>query len=277
MATPPLYVVQMTDMHLFAKMRHKLLGVQTEATFQEALKTLQDFEPVPDVVLLTGDLSQDGSATSYKRLRDYLQAVPTQFYWLAGNHDRLSIMREVLASDAMPLKNGHHLSADKTWQRNNWAFVLLSSLVPGKDSGYLSDETLAFLDHELALASRSPTTQHLAVCLHHPPFSVNSRWLDTTTLREPERLFAVLDRYPAVRAVIFGHIHQEWHSQRQQVQYFGCPSTCIQFKPNSNDFALDVIPPALRQFWFHADGRIESELVRIPSALIQPDLMAQGY
>ncbi len=277
MATPPLYVVQMTDTHLFAKMQHKLLGVQTEATFQEALKTLQGFEPMPDAVLLTGDLSQDGSATSYKRLRDYLQAVPTRFYWLAGNHDRLSIMSQVLASDPKPLANGHHLSADKTWYRDYWAFILLSSLVPGKDSGYLSDETLAFLDQELALASHNPEVQHLAVCLHHPPLGVNSRWLDTTTLKEPERLFTVLDCYPSVKAVIFGHIHQDWHSQRQQVQYFGCPSTCIQFKPSSSEFALDIIPPALRQFWFYDDGRIESALVRIPTALVQPDLKAQGY
>lgn len=82
------YVVQISDLHLFAKPHHRLLGVDTEASFLQVQKAIAALDPLPDLLLLTGDLSQDGSAASYARLRAHLQTLPIDTYWLAGNHDR---------------------------------------------------------------------------------------------------------------------------------------------------------------------------------------------
>ncbi|MEO0853961.1 MAG: phosphodiesterase [Cyanobacteria bacterium J06648_11] len=289
MAEAPLYIVQITDCHLFANPKRQLLGVETESTLQSTLATVSALNPFPDVVLMTGDLSQDGSVLSYARLRHHLRAaVPADIYWLAGNHDRLAAMKEELSSNpdldaAVPRRQGHHaqphqrhrMHGDDVFSRQGWTFILLNSQIPGKDSGRLSAETLQFLESELERAAASD--QHVSVCLHHPPFSMTSEWLDTTALHDPEQLFDVLDRFPNVRAVIFGHVHQEFRTVRRGVTYLSCPSTCIQFKPGSNEFTLDLIPPAFRQLWFYPEGSIDTQLVRLPEAMRVPNLQAQGY
>ncbi|MEM9156759.1 MAG: phosphodiesterase [Cyanobacteria bacterium P01_F01_bin.33] len=293
MADAPLYVVQITDCHLFANPKRRLLGVETEMTFQSTLTKVRTLNPFPDVVLLTGDLSQDGSVLSYARLRHHLRVLPTDIYWLAGNHDRLSAMQEELGShpdldaEMAPTQNGsisaleaeraprHRLHSDDVFTRQNWTFILLNSQIPGKDSGYLNADTLAFLETELERAAARQ--HHVTISLHHPPFSMHSEWLDTSTLRNASRLFAVLDRFTHVRVVLFGHVHQEFCTERRGVTYMSCPSTCIQFKPRSSEFALDLVPPAFRQLWFHADGRVETELVRLPEAMCVPNLQARGY
>ena len=37
------------------------------------------------------------------------------------------------------------------------------------------------------------------------------------------------------------------------------PATCIQFKPDSNHFALDTLQPGWREIELHLDGRIGNE------------------
>jgi Icc protein len=95
------YVVQISDLHLFAKPHHRLLGVDTEASFLQVQKAIAALDPLPDLLLLTGDLSQDGSAASYARLRAHLQTLPIDTYWLAGNHDRLHTMNQELHAERL--------------------------------------------------------------------------------------------------------------------------------------------------------------------------------
>ncbi|MEN9231098.1 MAG: 3',5'-cyclic-AMP phosphodiesterase [Thermostichus sp. DG02_5_bins_236] len=261
------YLVQISDLHLFAKPHYQLLGVTTETSFLQVQNAILALDPLPDLLLLTGDLSQDGSAASYARLKTHLQTVPIDTYWLAGNHDRLHNMNLELQAK--------RLFVEKSFSRENWSFILMNSLVPGKDSGYLTDRSLLWLRQEL---ERSETAQHhVLLALHHPPFSVDSTWLDQSTLQQPERLFQVLDEFSHIRLVLFGHIHQDLRRQRGGVEYFACPSTCIQFRPKSPEFGLEVIPPALRQVWLERDGSFRTQVQRVGSALQRPNLTLKGY
>jgi Icc protein len=263
----PVHVVQFSDFHLFAKPDSKLLGVVTEESFQGVFAQIKALQPRPDLLLMTGDLSQDGSEAAYLRIYQYLAPLAIDTFWLAGNHDRLPNMAATLTHPP--------LSPDKTFQRGNWSFTLLNSLLPGKDSGFLSRKNLHILQASLEVSAR--LGQHAVVALHHPPFLVGSAWLDTTTLQYANRLFEVLDQFSHVRLVLFGHIHQEFHQQRRGVDYWGCPSTCIQFLPKSHEFRLEVIPPGFRQVWLYPDGTYRTQVQRVPEALRYPDLRLGGY
>lgn len=281
MPSPSLHVIQLTDTHLFARPQQQLLGVETEHTFQAAFTAIRESTPTPDLFLLTGDLSQDGSRESYARLRGYLHGCPIPAYWLPGNHDYLPAMEAEL-SETVPWQEGGRGSAvgdclrsDKAFSRQNWRFILLNSQIPNAEGGYLNHAALSFLEAELAWTEQHQ--QHALICLHHPPLLTGSAWLDTSTLQEPGRLFRVLDRFSCVRAVLFGHIHQEFCYRRKQVQYLGCPSTCIQFKPSSQRFALDLESPAFRQLSLYENGNLKTQVVRVPAAMVQPNLSAAGY
>lgn len=259
-----LRVAQVTDIHLFAAAEGELLGLPTQQSFQAVLAELQQLDPRPDLLLLTGDLSQDETPDSYRRLYDLLAPLRIPVYWLGGNHDRLPVVDRILCQPPF--------YGDKALQRNGWQFLLLGSGVPGKVHGSLDSQSLDWLDRQLSQNRDRPTL----IALHHPPFPVNSEWIDGSRLQNPDDLFAIIDRHPQVRLVVFGHIHQECDRLRRGVQYFGTPSTCVQFKPGSRKFALDDKSPGFRLLDLRSDGRWTTRVQRVRQVL-QPNLAATGY
>lgn len=259
-----LKIAQVTDIHLFAESEQCLLGVPTTQSFGALLAQLRSLDPQPDLLLLTGDLSQDGTRESYDRLQTLLAPLNIPVYWLPGNHDRAETMERALTH---PL-----FLPDKSFQLGNWQFILLDSQDSGYVHGRLSLESLNWLDRELQANPTVPTL----VALHHPPFTVDSTWLDTSTLQNSSALFEVLDRYSQVKLVVFGHIHQEFQHQRNGVTYLGTPSTCIQFEPKSTSFALGQQTPGFRLIELEPNGNWNSRVERINYSY-KLDFAATGY
>jgi Icc protein len=56
-------------------------------------------------------------------------------------------------------------------------------------------------------------------------------------------------------------VHQNYDALRKGVRLLATPSTCAQFLPNSDDFALDPRPPAYRTLELRADGSLLTEVV----------------
>ena len=54
-------ILQITDTHLLEEPGASLQGVDTEACFRAVIEDAKGANPSPDCILLTGDLSQDGS------------------------------------------------------------------------------------------------------------------------------------------------------------------------------------------------------------------------
>jgi Icc protein len=249
--TLPLNVVQITDTHLFEDVPHTLKGCVTAETLARVLQQVQSLKPQPNLLLLTGDLSQDETPASYGNLRDLLDPLQIPAYWIPGNHDHLSTMEDLL--------KGGVFFPDKTIQAGGWQIILLNSQVLGQTAGQLSQSSLAELDQHLSSYPELPTL----IALHHPPCQIASPWMDELGLQNSADLYAVIDRHPQVRLVIFGHIHQEFSTIRHQVTYLGCPSTCIQFTPFSTSIELDDKSPGFRQLTLYPNGHFETQIIRL--------------
>lgn len=262
-STSSLRVVQLSDTHLFSKSSQELLGLTTAESLIAVLNAVRQLEPQPDILLLTGDLSQDESSESYLRLRELVASLEIPTYWVPGNHDQLLLMERFLCSDL--------IRSDKVVQQGDWNFILLNSQVDGKVYGELSADSLDWLDQQL-----QRTQQPTLIALHHPPCLIGSEWMDQIGLRNPEELFAVIDRYDHVKLVLFGHIHQEFEVARAGVSYLGCPSTCVQFKPKQNAFAVDEQRPGFRVLTLHPDGSHHSLVKRVNYRPL-PNFAATGY
>lgn len=262
----PIRVVQFSDCHLFAAVEGKLLGLNTDDSLDRVLDLIEQEQPGMELLLATGDLSQDASAASYRRLLGKLErfaAVPC--YWLEGNHDIVEPMRQVLPEQDK--------LAPCVVRLNGWDVVMLDSTIPHEVPGFLHDDDLEFLDASLKAAAG----KHVLVCLHHHPIKLNSRWLDEQVVGSAERFFDVLDRYNHVRGVIWGHVHQEYDGSRNSVRLMSVPSTCVQFKPLSADFAVDDTAPGYRWLDLHADGGIDTGVSRVAGIKFEVDFSVKGY
>jgi len=265
MLAPPLFVAQITDTHLFASGEGNLLGLKTEKSLAAIIEEVHNLTPQPDRILLTGDISQDETLESYERLYKQLKTLNIPSYWIPGNHDQLHLMEKALTNPPF--------YGDKSFHCQGWQFILLNSAVSGRVYGYLTEETLSWLDSELEKAKNYPTV----VTLHHPPFLIDCDWIDKSCLQNPEALFQVLDQYSQVRLVLFGHIHQDWGLDRAGVHYLASPSSSIQFKPKSKQFALDENrQPGFRLLWLYPDGSYETKVKRVEFSY-SLDVAATGY
>ena len=136
-----------------------------------------------------------------------------------------------------------------------------------------SAEQLALLEQALQTAG----DRHVLVTFHHHPVSIGCRWMEPIGIRNPEALFAVLDRFPQVRAVLWGHVHQEIDQLRNNVRLIASPSTCIQFEPGSADFKVGEQAPGYRWLRLLPDGRLETGVERVTGFEFMVDYGSNGY
>jgi Icc protein len=241
-------LIQFTDPHLYADEAGRLRGVATLPALRAALAQAQARDWPPEALLVTGDLVQDdpGGYVSFRRVFGGL-GLPV--YCIPGNHDEPKAMRRELRGAPFVLEGAV--------DHGPWRIVLLDSSVPGSAEGRISSTGLAQLDAAL----RGAAGRHVLVCLHHHPVPMSSRWLDRVGLTNADELFKVLDAHHNVRALLWGHVHQSFDGLRRNVRLLATPSTCAQFLPYSDDFALDPRPPAYRTLELRADGTVLTEVV----------------
>ncbi|UZJ43182.1 3',5'-cyclic-AMP phosphodiesterase [Marinimicrobium sp. C6131] len=258
-------LIQITDCHLGPLSDPSLLGLNTDQSLDDVLRLVAREQTSVDAMVCTGDIASDAHEECYGR---FVTTVRNHFSvplgWLPGNHDSAAIMAQ-LESEFVP--------ESRVMSVGEWLVVLLDSAVPGQVYGHLADSELDFLSQTLASNSPRPTL----VMLHHQPVPVGSRWIDEYILKNADDFFAIIDAHPQVKGVSWGHVHQFYHGERNGVQLFATPATCIQFKPGSESFAVDRAMPGYRWFDLHDDGRLDTGVSRVEDQKYQIDYQSAGY
>ncbi|WP_263261263.1 3',5'-cyclic-AMP phosphodiesterase [Pseudomonas sp. RIT-PI-S] len=257
-------LLQLTDSHLFAEADGTLLGMNTADSLRQVVERVMAEQPTVDLMIATGDLSQDGTLASYERFREMTACIDAPHHWMAGNHDEAAVMAE-------------HYGGSELMRQvvdiGNWRITMLDSSVSGSVPGWLAEDQLQTLEASLQGA---PDRHHL-VCLHHHPVSIDCKWMEPIGLRNAEAFLAVIDRYPQVRAVLWGHIHQQLERERNGVRLLASPSTCVQFKPLSEDFSLDRIAPGYRWLRLNPNGQLDTGISRVPGFEFAAEFGGSGY
>lgn len=257
-------ILHITDCHLSADTSNELLGVNTLDSLDAVLAQAVADQISPDLIMVTGDLAQDGTEEAYRCLQDRLSDYHCPKYWFAGNHDHRPSMQEAV---------GQGSELTKVVRIGRWQIIMLDSLVPGSVFGRLQQSELDVL--EQALKERPDL--HTLVSLHHHPIDINSAWLDGIGLHNRDEFWQIIDRASNVKVVLWGHIHQDVDAKRGDVRLLASPSTCIQFKPGSDDFAIDNVAPGYRKLCLSADGELTTEVVRAESFDFTVDMESNGY
>lgn len=261
----PIRILQITDCHLGKDVDESLLGLKTADSLNDVLLRASRDEKRFDIVLNSGDISNDGTPESYDRfIRAVRHSLPgTPIAWLEGNHDDPGSMRAITSSS--PITDYVKLG--------EWRIILLNSRVPFEERGELPRHELDRLERLLAADPMAPTM----VFLHHQLVPVGSAWIDQYVVSNADEFFAITDRYDNVKAVSWGHVHQEFFMIRRGVDLFATPSTCVQFKPKSDDFMVDEIMPGYRVYELYPNGVYTTQLSRVTERSYNIDFASAGY
>ena len=202
--------IQISDSHID---NDKLvMGIDTQANLGNIVSMISNKNY--DALLISGDLAHNGTLESYQKLQKIIDPIKTKIYVLPGNHDDLSNLYTIFKQSFLC-----------NFFIGCWEVITIDSVQVGKVSGRLNDKQLHYLSQQI----RSSSAKYIALCLHHPPVSMQSDWDDEMSLENPEDLFAVIDQFDNIKAVMWGHAHQCSESNRNGVKLFSCPSTALQF------------------------------------------------
>lgn len=260
----PLKVLQLTDPHLMADPAATLLGVNTRDSLEAVVESVKARGFGPDVILATGDLAQDGSDVAYRALAKSLAAFDCPSLWLPGNHDHHASLARVSAE----------IGADQKHSiQGGWQLIGLDSAVPGKVHGELAALELEFLEARLRDQPDLPTL----VTLHHHPVTIGCDWMADIGLRNCEAFWQIIDRWPQVKIVLWGHVHQHLDQVRKGVRLLATPSTCIQFEKGAREFSVEALAPGFRWLELYPNGDVATGVVRAEHFSVELDLNSTGY
>lgn len=264
--TAPLQVLQITDCHLLADASATLLGVDTAATLAAVLRQALA-EQRADAIIASGDLTHHGERRAYRR---FAAVVLDHFggptLMLPGNHDLGAALADVLGGTA-------------ALGLGRWEILAFDSHGDHQAEARLEPAAR----HALAARIRASRASWLLLTCHHPPLPVGCPWLDKDCIPEGAEL---LDSFAAagtaagasavVRGLVFGHIHQEMHTDHDSLAVLGTPSTCFQFEPASPRFAIDrdetTGRPGYRWIELHDDGTLRTRVGRLRGEPLNIDL-----
>ncbi|RIQ20418.1 metallophosphoesterase [Jiangella rhizosphaerae] len=178
------------------------VGSDHDAALAAALASLpaalDSVVPRPELLLVTGDLTDHGTADEYRRLSALVAPLGVRCLVVAGNHDDPAVLR-----DELPRLLGGTPGAGSPAV---WTETVDGVTLAGLDSssGTLGPAQLDWLDEVLAAAAGP-----VLVALHHPPFPTGLDQLDTEwPLTDAAALRAVVARYPVVAGILCGHDHR---------------------------------------------------------------------
>ena len=194
-------IAHISDLHFLPEGTLAFGRVDTAGCLERAISHLNALEPAPDMVLITGDLTNDGDAAVWTALMDRLGRVQAPVCAVPGNHDGRELMRRAFAHlELFPDEGPLCFAIDLGPLR----LIGLDSLIEGEPGGRLGAEQIAWLEARLAQVPGKPAM----VALHHPPFRTGIDHMDAMMLEDGDALAEVIGRHPQVVRVLCGHVHR---------------------------------------------------------------------
>jgi len=199
--------LQLSDLHL-APPGQLVVGIDPIQQMRSVLARIKQLDVPPAFIVISGDLTEDGSTESYDVVKGALQelrgkTMDRPVLLGLGNHDdRATFRRVVLGEECSDDPHPYHYSQLIDGLR----VIVLDSVIPGHPSGSLGATQLAWLEDEL----QAPAPRGNLIVLHHPcRLAGPAHHYPAFVLRDAATLEAIVARHQdRVVGVLAGHTHQ---------------------------------------------------------------------
>ena len=247
-------IAQISDLHFHLEGPHIDL-IRPAERLEAAVQALNRLSTPPDLVLVTGDLTEKGLPEEYEGAGALLAGLHMPWLPIPGNHDDADNMRAAFP-EMRCLRWGApfmHYVIDEFPIR----IVALDTVVPGETHGALCPDRLAWLTEALAAETEKPTL----IMMHHPPLDTGLRCMDQHALLEGRDVFAeLIGQYSNIERVVCGHMHRHISGRLAGTVVNVCPGVAHQIALDLEGdpcyLAFRLEPPAYLLHWFGDNGLI---------------------
>ncbi|MFV2093737.1 MAG: phosphodiesterase [Hyphomicrobiales bacterium] len=241
-----MWIAQISDTHVKAKNVRLFGEIDVYDHFAKLVACIEALDPKPDIVLHTGDITNDGEAADFEVAVECLSRLSMPVIITMGNHDRRETARAALGHlPGIPRQGRFAYSIEDYPVR----IVMADTLVEGVSAGELGAGQLRWLNETLAAQPDKPTF----VGLHHPPFDTGIGFMDRIGLRDRSELAAVISRHRQVKRVLAGHVHRPFTAAFGGTIAMTCPGAAHQvvadFTPDGSEKWNPDPPGFLLHHW----------------------------
>lgn len=228
--------------------------VDSNAMFEAALRHVAALSPAPDLVLLSGDVVDEGTAAEYAAARGMLAGLRQPLLVIPGNHDEREAFRASFADRGFCPESGPlHAIAD---QHGPVRVIALDVTVPGAHHGFFDDAAAGWLEAAL----QAPPEQPTIIMLHQPPLVSGIPFIDIYRCHGARRLASLVER------IVCGHIHRFMLRRFAGTVLCTAPSTTTAIALRLEPEALQasyIEPPAFLLHHWTAEAGMVTHLVPI--------------
>jgi Icc protein len=246
-------VAQLSDVHVRPRGRLYKDVADSNRMLGEAIAHLHGLDRRPDLVVVTGDLVDEGHPDEYAMALELLGTLDIPCLVMPGNHDDRDAFRAAFAAHAyLPREGPLHFCVDAPPLR----IVALDVCVPGRHHAQADEASLDWLRRTLHADRRTPTL----LLMHHPPFVSGIPYLDAYRCFGTEGLEAVLRGVDNVEAVLCGHVHRAMVRRWAGTIVCACPSTtteiALQLAPDAAPRSYLGPPACMLHLWQPGQGLV---------------------
>lgn len=225
-----------SDLHIDSS-KPIIYGVNPCLNLEKAISALSEVSDI-EAVIISGDISNDGTEASYLLVDSMLSTLAVPVYCVLGNHDNKHVVENLLSKQRLTTMR---FVSEVTIAE--YRFMFLNSVKedsPGENMsrGLISIEELQRIEREVSL---SPAKCFLV--MHHPAVEVGG-WMDTRILINRDELKSLVVRHRNIVAVLAGHNHYSSESLIDGCLYSIAPSVSTSFNPRMERFR-EVYHPAI--------------------------------
>ncbi len=228
-------IAQISDTHILARSSDQAVGRRRADNLRRCIADIN--RQRPDLVVHTGDITQDGRPDEYARAREILAPLEAPLYVIPGNRDRRDGLRAAFGDHGYLPKAGaflHYTIEDRPVR-----LVALDSVEAGDRKGAFCKRRQVWLDGVLGRAPDKPTV----LLIHHPPFDVADHY--TGGYRRPAEaveLAAVVSRHPQVVRLLCGHVHCPVHRHWAGTLATIMPSVAVDVRKGADSTRAGAAP-----------------------------------
>lgn len=195
-------IAQISDLHISRDPAFLEARIDTASCLQRAVAAIGRLAPAPDLVIVTGDLADNGDAAEYALIARTLAALEMPVLAIPGNHDAADVMRDCLP-EWVPAREPDHASF--VVEDHPVRLIGLDTSVAGRSAGALCERRLDWLEGVLGGRAGVPAL----IFMHHPPLTTGIDAMDRCGLLEGSARFAAtVAAHGNVCGILCGHVHR---------------------------------------------------------------------
>ena len=212
-------IAQISDTHIVSP-SEKAYGIaDTAKSLSACITHINTLNPKPDIVLVTGDITNNGKYEAYIHAKNMFDQLEAPYYVIPGNHDNRDDVWSVFSTKNCLAK--HKGFINYVIEDHEIRFIALDSTILGKPGAEICSTRASWLDEQLNIKPDQPTI----IFMHHPPVKCSILETDEDGFIGADLFGDVVEKHSNIKAILCGHIHLQAHINWRNTVVSIAPST----------------------------------------------------